>query len=442
MPGKTRYLIFCLMISMTTLAQEQWNHAEVDMKSYSLFQEQKWDELIIYSKAARNNGIDFYYLQARTGIAYYRKGKFHKASEWFLKAWESNKNDGWLQEYLYYSLLYSTRYTEASKVAAQFSPQVQESIGYSRSGVRSIAVEAGFSSNPEFESLLDRSFNEQVNLNNNYGEAFFLKNYHFESLDFNHQVSPGVFFNHNFTFIGINRREQIDWGETYHFPINNYQFQYFFNPVMLIAKRINVSPSINFLRVQSEWFTLGLNADQNLTRYYSRQQYTDFVISASAWYHIGNLAPGVEINSAHFFDGSFTQFSLWTAFYPLSNSSFYIIPRVYFKSDESGTSFNTFGLSGGLQLKDIHFYGQYLNGTMKNFIDPGGYVTGNFPGSSDQKFTGNLYFPLNKKHRLIFRYINQPVEEKYRVYVNGMEERFLNYKYIRHTLTAGILWIF
>ena len=42
------------------------------------------------------------------------------------------------------------------------------------------------------------------------------------------------------------------------------------------------------------------------------------------------------------------------------------------------------------------FTGQYLNGDMKNFIEPAGYVVANFPGRSEQKFTGKFLFPAGQ----------------------------------------------
>ena len=59
-----------------------------------------------------------------------------------------------------------------------------------------------------------------------------------------------------------------------------------------------------------------------------------------------------------------------------------------------------------------------------------------------QKFSGSLYFPLGKKQQLVIRYINQDVTEQYVVYSEGIGIRSEGYKYIKHTITAGISWNF
>jgi hypothetical protein len=79
---------------------------------------------------------------------------------------------------------------------------------------------------------------------------------------------------------------------------------------------------------------------------------------------------------------------------------------------------------------------------MKNFIEPAGYVIANFPGRSTQKIMGSLYFPVGKKYQVVVRYINQDVFEKYNVYTSGAISNSLEYKYIKHTLTAGLSWNF
>jgi hypothetical protein len=171
--------------------------------------------------------------------------------------------------------------------------------------------------------------------------------------------------------------------------------------------------------------------------------FSDFIFSTSAWSHFGNLSPGAEVNFANIYDETFTQLSAWVTLYPFSNANFYITPRAYFKSDSKNSlSYNTFGISGGAQLGKVHLHGQYLLGDMENFIEAAGYVVSNIPGKSDHKFTGSIYVPITKNGQLVFRYINQNVEQKYRVYVAGVESNSINYNFTKHTLTAGISWNF
>jgi tetratricopeptide (TPR) repeat protein len=432
--------IILLLFLFVVSAQKKLSYIEADSKSFELYQQQKWIELIDFSVEARDQGIDFFYLQARTGIAYYNLKKYRNAADWFLKAWENDKSFEWLQEYLYYSLIYGGRSVEASKVADKFSVAFKQNIYYQKMKPTRAAVEIGYSFNPDFEQLSNTDFEEEIEVGNNYGEAYILKNYHFETFDYSHQIAPGVFLNHNFTHLGIDREEQVFWGSQYSFPIKVTQNQYFINPVFVLNKKWYGSVSINAIWGNSD-LVLG-NYNPN-TFYSSNVKFSDFIFSTSTWTHWGNFSPGAEINLANIYNKGFTQLSGWITWYPLSNTNLYFTPRVYFKNDsENGFGYNTFGISGGVQLGQVHFYGQYLNGDMKNFIEPAGYVVANFPGRSEQKFTGSFYFPTGKRYQFVLRYINQNVFEKYQVYSGGIPGNSMEYDYTKHTLTGGISWNF
>jgi hypothetical protein len=435
-------ILFSLFL-LTVSAQQKLNFVEVDKKSYELYQQKKWKGLIKFSSQARNDGIDFFYLQARTGIAYFNLKKYRKASKYFYRAWKNDQSFEWLQEYLYYSLIYSGRYTESSKVAANFTASLQAKINYSPGKITRVAAEGGYSFNPDFESLTDATHDEKAGVGSNYGEAFYLKNYHFESFDLSHQVSPGFIVTHNLTYLGINREERIDWGSHNTFPMKTNQLQYYINPTFVAGRKLYLSASASLIWGSYDLLQGGLNRN-SLPYFFERtSNFGDYVFSASGWSHFGNISPGAEVNFANINNENLMQVSGWMTFYPFSNTNFYLTPRVWFKNSQtSNFGFNTFGISGGIQLGPVHFYGQYLNGDMENFIEPAGYVVANFPGTSSRKYSGSFYFPTGKKIQLVLRYINQDVTEKYNVYTNGIRNNSTEYSYIKHTLTGGISWNF
>jgi hypothetical protein len=439
-------LIFVLLIFIiVSRAQEQqkFTYPQVDINSYELYQQKKWEELIDYTERAREQGIDFFYLQVRTGIAFYNLKKYRSAAKWLLKAWENDKSFDWLQEYLYYSLVFGGRATEASKIAGIFLPHVKEKIGYADREVISVALEGGYCFNPDFEELINAPHDEVVEPEGYYGEAFYLKNYHFESFDFTHRLAPGFSLNHNLTYIGVKREERIDWGSLKTYLISINQFQYFLNPHFVLGRKLYVSPSLSAIWGNYELFVGRLGNNGNRLFSGSLLKYSDFIFSTSLWSHFGNFSPGAELNFANINDGNFIQASAWLTFYPLSNVNFYITPRVYYKGDkENSFGFNAFGFSGGVQMGLVHFYGNYLRGEMENFIESAGYVVSNFPGTSENKFSGSFYFPKGKKYQFVLRYIVQDISETYRVYNNGTRIGGEKYNYVKHTLTGGISWNF
>lgn len=440
MQKRAGILAILILLGLFVRAQQKLNYPEVDKISYELFLQGNWQKLIQYAGEARKQGVDFFYLQARTGIAYYNLKKYRTASEWFLKAWENDQSFEWLQEYIYYSLLYGGRAYEAFKIADNFTPAMQEKIGYASTKLTGVGLEAGYSFNPGFDDLTATPHDQLAGVGENYGEAFYLKDYHFESLDLSHRIVPAISINHNLTYLGVNREEHIDWRDKNIFSAKTNQFQYFVNPILVLGRKWYVSPSLSLIWGDFSYFSGGISGDR---RFFgnSKIYYRDLVFSASTWTHMGIFSPGVEYNYGNISNTGFRQYSLWLVTYPFSNLNLYFTPRLYFKNDEeNGFRFNTFGISGGLQMGPVHFYGQYLKGDMENFVESAGFVVSNFPGTSKQKVSGNLYFPTGKKYRFVLRYISQDVTETYRVYASGLSINTLNYKYDKHTFTVGISW--
>ncbi len=442
MQKRTGIIIVLLLLTLMIQAQQKFNYSEVDKFSYELYMNGNWKELIQYSAQARQQGIDFFFLQARTGIAYYNLKRYRAAAEWFLKAWKADKSFEWLQDYLYYSLLFGGRTYEAYKVAQNFTPSVQEKIGYTTFKLTGMGLEAGYSFNPEYEGLKTAVHGQKAGTGSGYGEAFYLKDYHFESFDLSHRVAPSININHSFTHLGINRTQHVDWGNSNDFDAHTRQFQYFINPSLVLGQKWYVAPAFSFIWGDLSYASGGIR-DNNRFFGNATIQFRDFVYTLSAWTHFGVFSPGAEYNYGNINNEDFSQYSIWMTLYPLSNLTLYFTPRIYFKSSENSSfGYNTIGVSGGMQTGPVHLHLQYLNGNMENFIESAGYVISNFPGISDQKLSGSLYFPAGKKHRFVMRYIMQDMTETYRVYNNLVPGNTLNYNYTKHTVTAGISWNF
>lgn len=439
-----RIVLICLFMVflIATQAQEKLNYAEVDKQSYQLFLEEKWPELIQFSEEARKQGIDFFYLQARTGIAWYNLGKYRNAAPWFLKAYANEKSFEWLQEYVYYSLVFSGRKLEAIKYAPHFSDAMKKKIGFQEIGVTRLAYETGYSFNQDFKTLKTRGFSTEANLGEDYGEGYFLKNYSFHSFDLSHRVAPNFTLNHNLTYIGANREAMVDWGGQTNSPIRINQFNYYINPIWIIGKKLNISPSLNLIFGSGDVYAGRLTNNSSKVFSITNTNYSDAVFSTAVWSDFGNFSPGMEVNAGSINDSKFTQVSSWLTYYPLSNANLYITPKVYFKSGTNGFGWNAMGISGGATLWKAHVSAQYLFGDLEYFVESAGYVISNFPGKSDRKIMGSVYFPLGKKYQLVFRYINQNITETYKVYTNGIKSTPLEYNYLKQTITGGISWNF
>ncbi|MDV7389802.1 hypothetical protein RZS08_00555, partial [Arthrospira platensis SPKY1] len=87
------------------VAQSPSSLAQVEERSYALYQQQAWDSLLSYGEQALDHGIDYYYLRLRMGIAAYELGAYKKARQHLLVASNYQPEDPYLNDLLAYTYL-------------------------------------------------------------------------------------------------------------------------------------------------------------------------------------------------------------------------------------------------------------------------------------------------------------------------------------------------
>jgi tetratricopeptide (TPR) repeat protein len=140
-----RILVFLFMICIIkSKAQDTLNSATVEQKSYQLYLDKQWPELISYGKKAMNKGFDYFYLRLRVGIAYFERKNYSAAEGHFKKALQFNSGDELALEYLYYCYIYNGRYDEARLLSREFSAFLAEKTGTGKqSSIGFIMLEGG-----------------------------------------------------------------------------------------------------------------------------------------------------------------------------------------------------------------------------------------------------------------------------------------------------------
>ncbi len=108
--------------------QGSMNTLEVDRQTYALLVEADWTGLTALGEAALRQGLDFYFLRYRLGIAWYNRRNYHRAARHFRRAWEQTPGDELLLEYLYYSLAFAGREADARHLAYRFSASKRQAL--------------------------------------------------------------------------------------------------------------------------------------------------------------------------------------------------------------------------------------------------------------------------------------------------------------------------
>lgn len=109
--------IIVLMVFMAVgsclRGQTTEDFASLDRQSYQLFINGNFSELNKLGKRMVANGMDYYYLRMRLGIAAFNKQRYLTAIQHFKRALAFNSSDAVLHEYIFFSHIYLGHTTEA-----------------------------------------------------------------------------------------------------------------------------------------------------------------------------------------------------------------------------------------------------------------------------------------------------------------------------------------
>lgn len=132
-----------LIISLL-LAGLNWSYSQgVEGKSYELYSQKEWKQLIHFSDSVFETGTDYYYFRLRYAIAHFELGKYHKAIREFKKARSFNSAESVAQEYIYYCLLYQGLSDEALRYSKKLPVDTKARLD----SLRKNEINIGFMSN-------------------------------------------------------------------------------------------------------------------------------------------------------------------------------------------------------------------------------------------------------------------------------------------------------
>lgn len=156
---KHRLVVGCLLVLCTALkAQDTLTSASVEARTYSLYIQKNWDELIHLGNKALGKGFDYYYLRYRLGVANFEKKKYRNATIDFEKAIAFNSTDE-AMEYLYYCYIYTEQYERARWLSKSFSHDAALYTGSDKLKALSFAtLEGGLGTSDSSKQFQDETY--------------------------------------------------------------------------------------------------------------------------------------------------------------------------------------------------------------------------------------------------------------------------------------------
>lgn len=309
------------MFSSHLKAQTQTSFRYMDSLSYSQYLSADWDAVIKTSKLAFHNGIDYYYMRMRAGIAYYENHSYFQAEKQFKKAEKFNNYDKINKEYIYYSKLFSGKQKGASLYYNSKKEFLKDKLNISEKSLSSFTTDIvyRFPLQSDYGSLINDS--ELTGLNGSY---LLTKNMMLANFKLVHKLNKNLDLIHGGTFL---RKDSYLYIKN---EINSYeadvsgisQIQYYAGMAYTSSSDFNLTGSIHLLYYSFPSVSIrerGMGSSSLLNE--NNDNSFSARLSASQYISLFNLTAGLSYSNLNL-KNQF-QKDITIKFYPLGNINLY-----------------------------------------------------------------------------------------------------------------------
>lgn len=443
------YIIFVFCIwGISGKTQDSLDYYKVDKLTYQYYIDKNWDSICKVGRLAIKKNIDYFYLRMRIGIAYFEKGKYFKSTHHFKKAREYNSYNDVLNEYLYYSLIYSGLYNEAEHLASSFKESLKTKLNLQEhSCIKNISVDAVHTFNNDYKNLLTGSINDEFAIAN---FRTILKNQTYGGISLSHNLGKHFSVTHGYQFLTINNIQQIKLANRpkEQFTQTTLQNAYYLCVTKKFKKNAFLSIAVQNIWITSNFLDVGFDTipfpprpvyknsiysstDQSYTIDFTKRFYnTEFLLTAS----YSGLNRGTQIQAG----GGIIYF-------PLGNRKlFFALKTIYFAEEIVNAPYSDIIImpSVNFNLKKINFNIHTSTGDIHNFADNSGYIIYNDIDYITSKSGISFIYSLNKNIDLSARY-NYLLKSGY-AHINTTPDKieWKEYKYSTQSFIVGLKYIF
>jgi hypothetical protein len=339
-----RLLLWMLILTAPAGLRAQGTYKDAEAITYRLYQDKKWDSLVTAGHRAIGNGIDYYFLRTRMGMAYDAKGRPIRSAWQYDKAIEFNSTDPFTIEKRYFALQNCNRSFDARALETRMTRQQHELLCTKGPVISSISVDLGYTFSNAFQKV---NTADLMGADSLYGESDLYGHNYFANLALAFNVSKRLTLVAGGTYLNFAKRKYIDY--TY------------------VKDRIDTT--INYT-----WGYQNLYSFPEVTKDYA----FDYFITQNEFYlggvialdHSVKLFPLFRMISARYSNPQAHYSSsvvLDTSYYVTGTNTYYTFPfnRVYYSVGQRDTSFYNFLVSVAA-TRDFDFLTFGMSGSWSN----------------------------------------------------------------------------
>ncbi len=436
-------LMTVLLLSVLSVAGQ--GSADIDRKTYALYQQGKWKELTdYYRKEVNPEKVDFYYLRMRVGIAWYELENYFNAIPHFQKAMHFNSNPV-VKEYLFYSYLYTGQRKRANMLYRSMKQDQKNELSKpDNSFFQNLSFEYGLNISDAFEKNGVMNFIDEDNI---YGEAPFVGNTRYWNVGLHHHLGDAVFIKHGISSFKIQNKMKFCLSNDNEMvvPFEIDQTDYYFN--LIAQSRNNNVFSLSFHTIGVDYRMPEMQfIDSIYILTNTEVSLNDYLFYASWGTHLGNVFASAGASASSINGGNQQQFDLEMSWMPLGNYTF--VPSLklsYYQQQESEYSEKqqewlltpsvNFSLSENLWLN-----ASYTLGNIYQYHEQKGFVIYNNPDHISRKAESVVQYNLSESLglSLSYRYLKRKGQALTYINENTSEEKIFNFT--THYIIGGIVW--
>lgn len=488
------FLIFFLLLTVSSKAGTKLDFKTVDMLTYHCFEEKKWDSVIVVGKQALHQDIDYYYLRVRLGIAYFEKQEYIPATVHLRKARQFNSGDPMVSDYLYRAYVYTNRNEEAHILKETFPVEDRETTGSKSGFLELVHFESGYtlSSDNAPKNLSTLMGHDSI-----YGEQDLYGNNFYTDLNVKVKISNRVSISMTYNYLNFTKTKYIQYGKrednlnsitdtifgknyNYTFPwvIYDTSFRYHISQnevhigaTITLPDGFKIMPAIHWVHVSYPMINSRFHMDsiQDTAFYtsidnvyhtfpfarasYSYEQkdtaFNNWVASLTITKDLGIFNIGLSGSWSNLNNKKQIQAGLILTYYPLGNLNFYGTNTVtgFFQGKDTRLLLSQVigaKVAPWLWLEGNFYYGDYTNANIFN-----GSIIYNNSDIIDYRAGANLVFVINKHIQLslIYQYFRKENQQLYYVKTINPDTHLPietlkteNNPYNTNTLIGGITW--
>jgi len=425
--------LLLLFIALSVQAQQDLSFKQIDENTLTFYNQSKWDSLINLGRQAEKQGVNYYYLNYRMGVAYFYKNNFFQAQYYLQKALKQNKtawNDPFFRELLHLCFVYTKRSDLAQDAKLPSNSKILDPMQKgSIIVVGGYGASFGFSKEKQKSKPTIASYEYRQESVIYYG---FAANYQFNSL-----FGIGVSYSRlNFDMIGNFSEYDSSFSSNY----NIYQDNIAFQPIFTLGTNWQLNPvfGLSF----SKGTSYGLL--DTITREYGKFSVDekDILAGVNIYRYIRNVKLGINAGFSNFSNKKQIQVGANIVYFPFGNLNLYSYTAASLKVDSGVKSVVFQERIGFRTLPKLWVELEGIFGNMKNYSDFSLGYGYNIPDDMNLLLSGKLIFV---KSTNINFYLEGTFARKYTYsnFTDVFNQKFrTKIDYNQWNISGGLIWNF